>query len=150
MIRLLPAIAAGLLCLGLASCSTTYNREWKTATASGSSVQIKDVSGPWKGIWRSEANGHSGELRCIISPQAGTPGAYRFHYHATFMGTLSATYDVTHLVKQTKNGFVFAGDQKLTGLGGGMYHYEGGGTLKEFRATYRSSSDHGVFEMKRP
>ena len=144
------AIAASLLCLGFASCSTSFNREWETAMASPAGAHFKDVSGPWKGTWRSDASGHSGELRCIISPQAGTPGAYRFHYHATFMGTLSATYDVTHVVKRAKDGFVFSGDQKLSGLGGGMYHYEGGGTSREFRATYRSSSDHGVFEMKRP
>lgn len=134
----------------LCSCSTGFNREWSKATAQAAAQPPKDITGPWRGTWRSDANGHHGELRCIVSSLDSKTGSSRFHYHATFLNTLSATYDVTHVVKYASGGFTFSGDQMLTGLGGGMYHYEGKGTPLEFHATYRSASDHGVFEMKRP
>jgi hypothetical protein len=103
-------------------------------------------------------NGHTGELRCIVSataaeaPAAGMKAGepFKFHYHATFMNFLSATYDVTHRVRRTRDGFSFTGDQAILGKGSGTYHYEGRATPGEFHATFRSESDHGVFEMKRP
>ena len=143
---LLLAIAV----LGLPSCSIGFNREWSQAKAQAASQPPKDMSGPWLGTWRSDVNGHNGELRCIVTPLAGNEGKERFHYHATFMKILSATYDVTHVVKRARDGFTFSGDQTLTGAGGGLYHYEGKATPSAFHATFRSEADHGVFEMKRP
>ncbi len=145
--------AAALLML--ASCSGGFNREWRQALAEGKGTSPRDLTGPWQGAWRSEVNGHHGELRCIVSRaraagEADSTNRHRFHYHATFMKVLSATYDVTHEVKQSKDGFVYAGDQKISGMGGGLYHYEGKGTPERFNATFRSESDHGVFELRRP
>ena len=142
-------LLACLIGLSLSSCSIGFNREWSKATAQAAAQHPKDITGPWRGIWRSDANGHNGELRCIITALDDKSGSSRFHYHATFMKFLSATYDVTHVVKPVKGGFIFSGDQELTGAGGGLYHYEGKATPHEFHATYRSASDHGVFEMKR-
>jgi len=34
-------------------------------------------------------------------------------------------------------------------IGGGLYEYEGTAGGGEYRATYRSSDDHGIFRMKR-
>ena len=136
--------------LGLSSCSIGYNREWAKAGQEATVRPPKDMSGPWIGTWRSDMNGHHGDLRCIVTPLAGNDGKERFHYHATFMRFLSATYDVTHVVKPTKDGFVFSGDQALYGKGSGLYHYEGKATSQTFHATFHSESDHGVFEMKRP
>jgi hypothetical protein len=146
-------IASLAAILMLASCSAGFNREWRQALAENRGVARHDLTGPWQGTWRSAVNGHNGELRCIVSrtgaaAESGDP--CRFHYHATFMKTLSATYDVTHRVKQTGDRFSFSGDQKLTGMGGGLYHYEGQGTPAHFSATFRSESDHGVFELRRP
>lgn len=148
-------IAAFAALLMLASCSAGFNHDWKKALAGRSESSPHDPSGPWQGTWRSEVSGHQGELRCIVSRTAASGAAdrgnlHRFHYHATFLKTLSATYDVTHEVKKTKEGFSFAGDQTLTGLGGGLYHYEGRGDLRQFSATFRSGTDHGVFELRRP
>ena len=145
-----PLLVLAIAALGLSSCSIGYNREWSKAKAQASHQPPKDMSGPWLGTWRSDVNGHNGELRCIVTPLAGNAGQERFHYHATFMKILSATYDVTHVVKPVKGGFTFAGDQVLTGAGGGLYHYEGNATPSTFHATFRSEKDHGVFEMKRP
>lgn len=131
----------------LFSCSANFNQQWKQAVATKPAA---DITGPWLGYWHSDANGHQGELRSIVTVLDEKTGACRFQYHATFMKFLSGGYAVTHLVQRTKDGFTFSGDQPLTGLGGGLYHYEGKATPQEFHATYRSEGDHGVFEMKRP
>ena len=156
-------IAAFAAILMLTSCSAGFNREWRQALADGRGSERHELTGAWQGTWRSEVNGHHGELRCIVSlvGKDGYPegsdahSCYigqttRFHYHATFMKSLSATYDVTHQVFRTKDGFTFSGDQKLSGIGGGFYHYEGRGTPARFSATFRRASDHGVFELERP
>jgi hypothetical protein len=146
--------------LSSASCSTKFNGEWKRSTADFAQHPAKDMTGPWIGYWRSDFNGHTGELRCIVSPvvaEATKPGAakkpgepYKFHYHAVFMKFLSAGYTVTHQVVRSGNGYTFTGEQSLFGKGAGLYHYDGHATPGEFHATYRSEGDHGVFEMKRP
>jgi len=154
-------IAAFAAILMLSSCSAGFNREWRRALADGGGTGRHEFTGAWQGTWRSEVNGHHGDLRCIVS-LVGRDGSAegsdphragqtaRFHYHATFMKSLSATYDVTHQVFRTKDGFTFSGDQELSGMGGGLYHYEGRGTPEHFSATFRSAADHGVFELKRP
>jgi hypothetical protein len=44
----------------------------------------------------------------------------------------------------------FEGSADLGSLAGGMYHYEGHANSDTFYVTYRSSEDHGQFNMKRP
>ncbi len=140
-----------VFCLALASCSSSFNREFKRINDQESRHDRHFITGPWQGTWRSEVNGHHGELRCLVlDPNQCVPVSYGFRYHATFLGALSATYNVMHIVRRTKDGCEFSGDQKLNGLCGDLYHYEGRVINHEFRATYRSASDHGVFEMSRP
>ena len=134
----------------LVSCSTGYNREWKQVLAKTTGAAPRDLTGPWQGTWRSEARGNNGGLRCIVTREDGSSGRCRFHYHATYHKIFSATYDVYHVVRVHGGGFVFSGEQKLTGPGGGLYSYEGKGTPSQFSATFRSGSDHGVFELRRP
>ncbi len=147
----IAALAAVLL---LSNCSTGFNRGWRLTLAEGRTASGPDITGAWQGTWRSEVNGHSGELRCMVSRQFAATctfeeDSYRFHYHANFMKLFSATYAVKHQVRRTKSGFTFSGDQAIPGVGGGLYHYEGKVTPEDFRATYRCKSDHGVFELKR-
>lgn len=146
-----------LACLALASCAASFNRDFKRSSELTCRHDRLGITGPWEGTWRSEVNGHHGELRCLVegcsllaSMKPGVPGLHRFRYHATFLGVFSATYEVSHIVRRTKSGYEFSGDQKISGLGGGMYHYEGRVTNHEFHATYRSAMDHGVFEMRWP
>lgn len=146
-----------LACLALVGCATSFNREFNRINNQESRHDRHGITGPWQGTWRSGGNGHHGELRCLVedcsllaSLKPNVPGLFRFRYHATYLGLFSATYQVSHIVRPTNNGYEFNGNQKLTGLGGGLYHYEGRVMNREFRATYRSASDHGVFEMKRP
>lgn len=148
MHRLLPITFAIGLALCSSSCSTGFNRDWnlaatKNATAPGS------LEGAWKGTWLSKVNGHHGELRAVVTAVAGQtpPSDYDFRYHATYKKILSGGYTARHHV-DAKGGL--SGSQDLGRLVGGVFTYEGKVTAKEFRATYKSSSDHGVFEMKRP
>ena len=146
-------IAVLFAVLMLASCSAGFNREWQQALepAKEAPGTISPVRGREPGAAKSAAI--NGELRCIVSVAdqtgleplrpcslpAGTPQTRRFHYHATFMKLLSATYDVTHQVTATTDGiFTSAATRSSTGLGGGLYHYEGMGTPARFSATYRS------------
>ncbi|MDB4492944.1 hypothetical protein N9200_02895, partial [Akkermansiaceae bacterium] len=58
------AIFASLL---LASCSS-YQREFKASTTEFRSAKLKTTpTGPWKGTWKSEVNGHHGPLWCMIT-----------------------------------------------------------------------------------
>ncbi len=157
MIRPLLKAFICLACLALASCATSsFNRDFKRINDQESRHDRHYIAWPWQGTWRSEVNGHHGGLRCLVedvslmaSMKPAVPGLFRFRYHANFFGLFSANYQVSHIVRRTKNGYEFSGDQKLTGPGGGLYHYEGRVVNREFRATYRSVTDHGVFEMKR-
>lgn len=146
-----------LACLALASCASSFNHEFKRLNDQESRHDRYVITGPWQGTWRSEVNGHHGELRCLVtdinltaSMKPYVPELFRFRYHATFLGLFSATYNVSHTVRRTMNGCEFSGDQKLAGMCGGLYHYEGRVVNQKFTATYRSATDHGVFEMKRP
>src|SRR5687767_7268877 len=50
-----------LLAVSLSGCST-FHREWKQAAAQPAPTD--DISGGWQGMWKSEATGHEGTLRC--------------------------------------------------------------------------------------
>jgi hypothetical protein len=140
-----------LLPLLLVNCSSAdFNREWTAALADPHRGTPQDITGPWLGTWRSDANGHHGVLRCVVSHEDAKSGDYRFHYHATYGKMLSAAYGVTEQVQRKGDHFILTGDHDLGYLAGGMYHYDGTSTVKNMKSTYRSSADHGVFELERP
>ena len=136
--------------LAMCQCSGTFDKDWPAALAAQKAAPAQDISGPWIGTWLSQGSHHGGQLRCIVSQADAKTGQSKFHYSANFMHIASASYEVTHLVKRAPEGFTFTGDQKLTGLGGGLYHYVGKATPTTFHATYRSENDYGVFDMTRP
>ena len=142
-------VLALMFSIGLACCSLSYNQKWNDSLAKAPKPPV-DLTGAWIGTWHSDGNGHQGELRCYVTLLDPKTGECQFHYHAVFMGVLSAGYDVRHIVKKTPQGFTFSGNQVLKGLGGGLYHYEGHGTPTEFHSTYNASIDHGTFDLKRP
>jgi hypothetical protein len=135
----------------LTQCGTaSFDQEWKTTLADPHQKTPQDITGAWAGTWRSDANGHHGVLRCIVSHEDGKSDDYRFHYHATYGKMLSAAYVVTEQVKRRGDHFILTGDHDLGYFAGGMYHYEGSATAKTMKSTYRSPADHGVFELARP
>lgn len=129
----------------LAGCSG-FGREWKTAA--GMPVVANSIAGRWEGTWRSDANGHHGRLRCILTPQNGSQFEARFH--AKYAGLLSFAYTAPLTVTNEAGVWRFSGEANLGKLAGGVYRYDGSASPTHFHSTYRAKSDHGVFELRRP
>ncbi len=136
---------AGILVLFACGCSS-FNREWRKAAQTA--VAPDSMEGRWQGRWLSDANGHNGKLRCIVSRREDGETAARFR--ATYKKVLNFSYTVRLKAELQGSVWHFRGEEDLGKLAGGVYHYEGTATLTNFHSTYRSKYDHGVFEMKRP
>jgi hypothetical protein len=129
----------------LAGCSG-FGREWKAAARLPAGAD--SIAGRWEGTWRSDANGHRGRLRCIMTPQDGSVVEARFR--ATYAGILSFGYTAPLTVTNEAGVWRFTGEADLGKLAGGVYRYDGTASPTQFHSIYRAQSDHGVFEMQRP
>lgn len=132
------------LCLG--GCST-FEREWKRPASESTS----DITGRWIGRWRSDANGHNDQLRCVVSPP--TNGIYTARFHARYTKWfLRFTFGYTAQLRVTSHEgrHEFAGESDLGWYAGGVYRYKGTATATSFTSRYDSKYDRGTFEMKRP
>lgn len=138
------AICQWCLCVALCGC-TTFNHEWNAA---GAHPPAPDLRGRWQGVWVSDVNGHTDELRCVIEPKA--EGTYRARFHAKYRKVFSFGYTVVLTVQPQGNGFAFRGDANLGWYAGGLYHYEGRADATNFVATYSCKYDHGTFRLARP
>ena len=138
------AFAGLLLAMALSGCST-FHREWKQA--GNQRPPIDDITGRWRGVWKSEATGHQGALRCVVSKES--PEKYRFLYRATWKTILHGTYAVHQDVQREGHVFKMRGGADLGKLYGGRYEYEGQATHTNFFSTYRAQGDHGTFQMTR-
>ena len=139
-------VALGLAIGVIASGCSSFNREWKAAArnppAAGS------VEGRWEGTWRSDANGHNGRLRCVLTRSG--EDKWRAAFHAKFMKIFSYSHVTTLTGRETNGAVELRGEAKLSKLAGGLYKYEGRVTPTEFRSTYKSKRDHGTYQMTRP
>ncbi|NLT71187.1 MAG: hypothetical protein GXX91_10900 [Verrucomicrobiaceae bacterium] len=141
----LPLALAGLL---LSGCGT-FERDWKKSLAEYQSGTVAAPAGPWTGSWTTATNGHTGDLRAIVTPAVGEPGKYDFRYHATWGKLFSGTYLVRFPVTSRGNRYLANGEKKL-GLFGTFGH-KASISKNSFHATYSNDSgDLGNFEMKRP
>lgn len=130
----------------LTSCGTAFHQPWKQALAKP--VPAASIEGPWTGYWKSGANGHSGDLRCIVGPaQAGA--SRDFYYHATWgMGLFRGSFQAQHDVVESGGKATFTASRSIQRHG--FFQAQGTITPGEFRATYRAAGDHGEFVLKRP
>lgn len=140
--QLLASLAIALYACGCSSFDHAWRRAGRQPVAPAS------IAGRWEGRWLSEVNAHSGKLRCLISTPANGVCAARFS--ATYLRVLHFTYTVPLKVQPTETGWRFQGEENLGKLGGGVYRYDGDATVSDFRSSYSSQYDHGIFEMKRP
>jgi hypothetical protein len=143
-------LCSGILAaLAISGCSS-FNRAWESAGKTRSETG-HPIDGRWQGTWLSDANGHTDELRCLITPLSNDVHTARFHarYKIGFC-RFSFGYSVPLRVQPTNNAFRFDGESNLGWLAGGTYRYEGTATATNFTSTYRSKYDHGTFQMKRP
>lgn len=142
MVRLSLAI---LLIVLFSGCST-FNRDWQRAASNASLTN--DIEGRWDGTWKSDANGHRGRLRCLMSKLDARK--YEARFHAKYRKVFSFGYTIAMEVQPTNGVFKFTGDADIGKLAGGKYYYEGSASPTNFFSTYSSKYDHGTFQMKRP
>lgn len=136
-----------------------FEREW-SAWKSAPSLEISDASliGLWEGSWISEASGHNGRLRCIVTPEgqdletlaaippsAGSEGGYLARFRAKW-SIFSFEHEL-HL-EGTEEPTRFRGEADL-GWPWGVYRYEGRHVASRLVFTYRTEKDHGTFELER-
>lgn len=127
----------------LAGCST-FNRDWKAMEQEP--VPSTGMEGRWEGTWRSDASGHDGALRCIITRKEDESLFAR--YHAKYGGFLTFEYDMPMTVQRDGETYRFTAEADLGWLAGGIYEYDGTVVGDDFTSTYKSKSDHGTFLMR--
>lgn len=132
-----------LLALSTTGCSK-FNRDWRAA----GKVQPHGVAGRWEGKWASDANGHSGKLRCLLTRVS--ENSYEARFHAKYARIFSFGYTATLTGSHSNGVFAFSGDADLGKMAGGIYTYRGTVNATNFFSTYTSKYDHGTFEMQRP
>ncbi|HUF63902.1 MAG TPA: hypothetical protein VMN36_17620 [Verrucomicrobiales bacterium] len=137
----------GLFLLVGAGCSAPkFEREWKQALARG--APAKGIEGPWEGLWKSDATGHTGGLRCLVSAPEDRPAPWAFHYWFSW-GGLQGSRGTSYTVREDNGVFRFSGEADL-GVLGGVYRHEGRATADSFEASYHAEKDRGTFRMMRP
>ena len=100
------ALLAVLIFIVGAGCSS-FQRDWKRATKAPAARG--SLEGAWAGTWQSDANGHQGILRCLITRQ--TNGLYAARFHAKYRKLLTYGYTVPLTVHRQADLFVFEGEE---------------------------------------
>ncbi|MBP7949192.1 MAG: hypothetical protein KA004_06005 [Verrucomicrobiales bacterium] len=151
-VRWLASISGLMLLVGgLSSCSgVRFDREWQAAKTVRHTGPAAAVAGAWEGRWVSQSSGHSGKLRCLVSPDAAGRTAI-FRYEATwgdlFSGQFTLKCDLTPAGSGVWN---VAGSKDLGKLLGGKFSHNGTVAEKEIKAQYHSKADQGNFTLHRP
>ena len=146
--RSVPGVVPLVLLTGLllAGGCTTFGHAW--AKAAKQPVPADSLLGRWEGTWLSDANGHNGSLRCVVTQR--NDGSYRARFHAIYKKVIGFGYTVPIKVAETNGVLRFSGEANLGWWAGGIYHYEGYVQETKFFSTYRCKYDHGTFQMTRP
>jgi hypothetical protein len=136
-----------LLVLGMmALTGCSFRREWNAAIKKP--APANSIEGPWSGTWQSDANGHHGTLKCVVTKTSET--SYRAHFKATYGKALRFSYVATLAGQETNGAVALKGESDLGKLAGGIYTYEGKATPIDFQSSYANKYDHGSYQMQRP
>jgi hypothetical protein len=122
-----------------------YNHQWKKAAAGVSSED--PFEGRWEGSWRSDHNGHSGRLRCIVSRK--WDDSYEANFQAKYRKVLTFHYPVTLLTTRGGTNIAFLGEANLGWWAGGLYSYAGHADATNFFSTYSNRFDYGTFNLRK-
>lgn len=144
MLRKLVIFAGSLFLL--ASCSS-YQRDFRAAVRSQSGYN--SPTGPWKGEWKSEVNGHHGPLWCMVSGDSRA-GIWNFRYRAGW-GVLQFG-DYTHqiaAIPESDGSLPVEGKMTLPN-NFGTYTVKGQLTKDRFDLRYQGSGDRGTMTLIRP
>lgn len=133
----------------LSSCASSYTREFTAASAELPRPPA-NAEGTWTGTWKSNVNGHTGPLWCIVQPAKLSPSEYDFRYRAGWGMLKFGDYTHTTPAKLRPDGSMkLSGKMTLPG-GFGTYRVNGLLTRDAFNATYHSKGDHGTMILHRP
>ena len=142
--RLLLLLQLAALACGCSS----FNHAWKTAGIEP--VDTNSLAGRWQGTWLSDVNGHTEQLRCLVTRQSETNYSARFQ--AKYRKGVRFTFSYTALLSAEERNrvFHFQGEARLPWWAGGRYQYEGHSNTTNFFSTYECKYDRGTFQMVRP
>jgi hypothetical protein len=121
-----------------------FNRRWKAPAPPPTAAH--GLQGRWEGEWVSEANGHRGALRCLLT--RNKPGDYEAVFYAVYCGALRVSYTVPLRGQMNGGKLTMDGEMDIGRLAGGLYSYKGEADEKEFNCAYRCKYDHGTFHLK--
>lgn len=124
--------------------ASTFKQEWKNATATPPPPNT--IVGAWEGVWKSNAHGVSGPLRCVITESGN--GHYNATFHAQYHW-FHFTYVAKLAAHRSPEALHLTGDADL-GWMGGVYHYSGTASPTRYSSTYQSHVENGVLDLKRP
>jgi len=141
-----PLLVGCLIILFNVSCSS-FDHKWEEAAVLETGKDAA-VAGRWEGSWTSDVNGHTGTLRCILTPIE--EGRVQADFHARFWKFFSWRYQVPLAVDSMNKTNRISGSSNLGWLFGGQYQCRGGVQDSEFTATYTNRYDHGIMVMSRP
>jgi len=99
----------------------------------------------WQGEWVSEANGHRGALRCLLTKTES--GVFQASFHAVYAKFLTVCYTVPLRGQMSDGKLQLEGEADLGKLAGGVYHYHGTLVESAFNCTYQCAYDHGIFQL---
>ena len=146
----LGRLAVLLACTALLPSCLSYHARFDQAVAAAAG-KFDGPTGPWKGEWKSNWNGHEGPLWCIVTPNPDHPGSYDFRYRAGWGILQFGNYVHTIKPEVTPDGhLIVQGEMELPKLVG-THSLDGTVTRDAFRANYKSDKgDHGTMTLRRP
>ena len=130
----------GLFILG--GC-TNFDRQWDAAAGHPST----GIEGRWQGHWKSEQDGHTGALLCVVRRSGAQ--TYEASFNATYAGIFHFTYDAKLNGRPAGPIVYLEGDQDL-GWPVYTYHYSGMASPTQLYCAYHARDDHGFFALARP
>lgn len=139
----LRLIFCTLALLGACGCSD-FDRQWQAAADHPVGGGIE---GRWQGHWKSEQDGHTGALLCVIR-QTG-PQTYEASFNATYASIFQFAYDAKLNGRPAGDRVYLSGDQDL-GWPVYTYHYAGMASPTQLYCAYHARDDHGFFALARP
>ncbi len=145
--NLLTKLIPFLCLVGLGTGCSSFHGEWREA-AKKVPTSEQPWEGRWLGTWQSDANGHHGGLKCVLTP-GSEPGQYRANFRASYAKVIYFGYVAALTGSETNGVVLFTGSSDLGSLAGGVYHYDGHANATNFLSTYKSGGDHGTFTLKR-
>lgn len=141
----LRALCLLALVLVISGCSS-FDRQYEAALATAPAADSPE--GAWVGNWKSNKNGHSGELRCVV--EKSVDDVYIANFEARYWKCFTYTSSADLTMVQQGDEYQFSGAAELGWLAGGTYHYEGRVNRKFFFSEYECNWDHGTFYLERP